>query len=85
MIGVAKAGSEDGHALIGGPAIVAPTGEVVAEAQTLDDELLIHDCDLDQGLYIKETVFNFEKHRRIEHYARITGQTGVTLPGGEDG
>jgi hypothetical protein len=28
----------------------------------------------------KETVFNFAKHRRIEHYGIITEQTGVVEP-----
>jgi alkylation response protein AidB-like acyl-CoA dehydrogenase len=28
----------------------------------------------------KETIFDFARHRRIEHYARITAQTGVVLP-----
>ena len=28
----------------------------------------------------KETVFNFAKHRRVEHYGIIASQTGVELP-----
>ena len=36
-------------------------------------------CDLELGEYIKRTVFNFEKHRRIEHYRIITEQTGVVV------
>ena len=28
----------------------------------------------------KETIFDFARHRRIEHYGRITSQTGVILP-----
>ena len=81
VVGVAKAGAEDGHSLIGGSAIVAPTGEIAAQALTEDDEVVSYDCDLDFGAYIKQTVFNFAKHRRIEHYGRITSQTGVILPG----
>jgi hypothetical protein len=28
----------------------------------------------------KETIFNFAKHRRIEHYRLIAEQTGVVPP-----
>jgi len=80
VVAVAKAGSEDGHHLMGGTMIVHPDGEVVAESKTEDDELIIHVCDLDATAFGKQTIFNFVQHRRIEHYGRITAQTGVTLP-----
>jgi N-carbamoyl-D-amino-acid hydrolase len=32
------------------------------------------------GEIVAEANFNFAKHRRVEHYGRITGQTGVVLP-----
>lgn len=76
----AKAGSEDGHGLIGGSCIIAPTGEIVAKTLSVDDEVIVYDCDLDLGTYIKETVFAFDKHRRVEHYGLITKQTGVKAP-----
>ncbi len=41
---------------------------------------MIADCDLDDTIFNKETIFDFKRHRRIEHYGRITSQTGVTLP-----
>ena len=44
---VAKAGVEDGHPLFGGSLIVNPDGEIVVEAKTEEDELLVHPCDLD--------------------------------------
>jgi hypothetical protein len=28
----------------------------------------------------KQTVFDFARHRRPEHYGRITAQVGVVLP-----
>jgi len=31
-------------------------------------------------LFGKQTIFDFERHRRIEHYGRITGQTGAIPP-----
>ena len=83
VVASAKAGSEDGHALIGGSAIVAPTGEIVAQALTEDDEVVSYKCDLDLGRYIKNTIFDFDAHRRIEHYGLITQQTGA-IPQPED-
>ncbi|GIT25977.1 MAG: N-carbamoyl-D-amino-acid hydrolase [Gammaproteobacteria bacterium] len=80
VIGVAKAGDEDGHELMGGSAIIAPSGEVVAQCITLEDELVVADCDLDLCHFGKQTVFDFARHRRIEHYGLITEQTGVVLP-----
>jgi predicted amidohydrolase len=80
VIGSAKAGSEDGHELIGGSCIVAPTGEIVAQALTEEDEVVAHDCDLSIGQYLKETTFAFDRHRRIEHYKLITERVGAIPP-----
>lgn len=80
VVSVAKAGDEDGFPLIGGSLIVNPDGEVVVEAKTDGDELLVHRCDLDDTVFGKKTIFDFARHRRIEHYGRITSQTGVILP-----
>ena len=82
LVGTAKAGKEDGHGLYAGSCIVAPTGEIVTQANTEEDEVIVYNCDLDLGDYIKRTVFNFDKHRRIEHYGLITQQTGVVVPDG---
>ena len=41
VVGVAKAGREEDCDLIGGSCIVAPTGEIVAQAKTLEDELVV--------------------------------------------
>ena len=80
VVSVAKAGIEDGHPLIAGSIIANPDGEVVAEAKTEDDELFTHACDLDDTVFGKETIFDFARHRRVEHYGRIVSQTGVVLP-----
>ncbi|MEE8546210.1 MAG: N-carbamoyl-D-amino-acid hydrolase [Alphaproteobacteria bacterium] len=80
VVAAAKAGREDDHGLIGGSCIVAPTGEIMAQALSEDDEVIVFNCDLDLGDYIKETIFNFAKHRQIEHYKLITEQTGVVPP-----
>ena len=77
VLAAAKAGKEDGFGLIGGSAIIAPTGEIAARALGEDDEVITATLDLDLGDYIKRTIFNCEKHRRIEHYRLITERTGV--------
>jgi len=80
VVAVAKAGTEDGHHLMGGTVIVNPDGEIVAESRTEDDEIVAYDCDLDATTFGKETIFNFADHRRIEHYGLIASQTGATPP-----
>jgi N-carbamoyl-D-amino-acid hydrolase len=80
VVSIAKAGIEDGHELLGGSTIVHPSGQIVARTETLGDELIVADCDLDECNFLKETIFDFARHRRIEHYGLITGQTGVVLP-----
>ena len=80
VVGVAKAGAEDGFGMIGGSCIVAPNGEIVAQALSEGDEVVVYDCDLALGDYLKNTVFNFSKHRRPEYYGRIVSQIGAELP-----
>jgi predicted amidohydrolase len=80
VVAVAKAGVEDGHALIASSLIINPDGEIVAESRTEQDEVLVIPCDLDATRFGKETIFDFARHRRIEHYGRIASQVGVTLP-----
>ncbi|RVU13914.1 N-carbamoyl-D-amino-acid hydrolase [Methylobacterium oryzihabitans] len=80
VVAVAKAGNEDGHPLTGGTLIVDPNGFIVAELPGEADGVIVHPCDLDETRFGKETIFDFARHRRIEHYGRITAQTGVILP-----
>ena len=68
VVGVAKAGREEGCDLLGQSCIIAPTGEIVAMASTLEDELIVHECDLDRTREIREHIFNFRLHRRPECY-----------------
>src|SRR5579862_7819326 len=77
VLAAAKCGAEDGFPMIGGSAIVAPTGEIAARALSEADEVITTTLDLDLGDYLKRTVFNFAKHRRIEHYGLITSRTGA--------
>jgi predicted amidohydrolase len=72
VVGVAKAGKEEGCDLIGQSCIVAPTGEIVAMAATLGDELIVADCDLDRCAELKRNVFDLALHREPQHYGAIT-------------
>ncbi len=79
-IAVAKAGDEDGSGLIGGSCIVDPNGRIVAETQTLADEVVVADLDLDLCRQGKDKMFNFAAHRRPEQYTVITDRAGVIEP-----
>jgi predicted amidohydrolase len=71
VLAAAKAGWEQGQKLMGGSAIVAPTGEIVAQAVTEGEELLVHDCDLSLCRLVRDHIFDFAAHRRPEHYGLI--------------
>jgi predicted amidohydrolase len=79
-VAVAKAGNEDGYELFGHSIIVNPQGEIMAQATSWDDELIVADCNLDMCTLGRTTVFAFDKHRRPEAYTRITAQTGAVEP-----
>lgn len=80
VIASAKAGNEDGHLMMGGSTIVAPSGEIVARATTLDDELVIADCDLNACQFKKQTTFNFAKYREPDQYRLIIERRGSIPP-----
>ena len=80
VVAVAKGGTEDGHHMIAGSMVVNPDGEIVAEAVTETDELIVADVDLDATAFGKRTIFDFARHRRVEHYGIITAQTGAVPP-----
>jgi len=79
-VAVAKAGVEDGAGLIGGSCIVDPNGVVVAQARTLEDEVILAEIDLDACRQGKEKMFNFAAHRRPQWYRPIVDQVGATPP-----
>ena len=82
VVGTAKAGDEDGHPLFGESCIVDPNGEILGIAKTEEDELVIAEIDLDDCTFGKKTIFDFARHRRVEHYGLITSQTGASAPEG---
>jgi len=81
VVGVAKAGNEEGVEQIGGSLIVAPSGEIVAACTTTTDELAIARCDLDLCNSYKNTTFNFARHREPEQYRIIVERKGAIPPG----
>jgi N-carbamoyl-D-amino-acid hydrolase len=72
----AKAGLEDGHALIGGSCIIAPSGEIAALAVSLDDEVVVHRADLDLIGACRRVNFDFATYRRPEEYGLIAQRPG---------
>jgi N-carbamoyl-D-amino-acid hydrolase len=83
VVGTAKCGNEEGSSMGGQSVIVAPSGEIVAQAVTVEDEVITAKCDLDMGRIYKDTVFNFAAHRRPEAYTLITERTGAIPPSEE--
>lgn len=80
VVGVAKAGREEGFNMIGQTCIIAPSGEIVAMCCTMGDELVVRKCDLDMARPYRADIFNFAAHRRPEHYTLITSRTGAVPP-----
>jgi predicted amidohydrolase len=77
VVGVAKAGVEEGVDSLGQSMIVAPSGQILAQTLTTNDELIVSRCDLDWCDKYKNTLFDFDRYRRPEVYGRITSQRGV--------
>jgi N-carbamoyl-D-amino-acid hydrolase len=71
VVGIAKAGVEDGMELIGGSCIVGPLGQVLAKAGTTGDELIAARIDLDQMTPARKR-WDFFGRRHPEHYGLIT-------------
>jgi hypothetical protein len=80
VVGVAKAGNEEGVAQIGNSIIAAPSGEIVAACSTTADELAIARCDLDLTVSYKTTTFNFSIHREPQEYGLIVERKGAVPP-----
>jgi predicted amidohydrolase len=80
VVGVAKGGVEEGVDSLAQSCIVAPSGQIVAQAYTTGDELVVARCDLEWCHRYKGTLFDFERYRRPEAYTVITTQKGVLPP-----
>jgi predicted amidohydrolase len=71
IIAVGKAGVEDGAEYIGGSEIIAPSGKVLAKAQTEGDELVVAAIDVDE-IAASRKKWDFLADRRPEQYERLT-------------
>jgi predicted amidohydrolase len=71
VVGVAKAGTEDGVDHLGGSCIIHPSGTVIAQATGLGDEVVVAACNLDDTTSYKTTVFDFAAHRQPDLYTPI--------------
>jgi predicted amidohydrolase len=80
VVGCAKGGVEEGIDALAQSCIIAPSGQIVAQAFTTGDELVVARCDLDWCQHYKGTLFDFDRYRRPEVYGRITSQRGVIEP-----
>ena len=80
VVGVAKGGTEEGVESLAQSAIIAPSGQIVAQAVTAGDELIVARCDLDHCRHYKETLFDFERYRRPEVYGLIAEPQVSTDP-----
>ena len=80
VVGTAKCGTEEGSPMLGQSAIIAPSGEIIAQAVSLEDEVITARCDLDLGKRYRETIFNFAKHREPAAYRLITERKGAVPP-----
>jgi predicted amidohydrolase len=70
VVGIAKAGVEDGVELIGGSCVINPVGQVLAKAATTGDELIVSRIDLDQMTPVRKR-WNFLGRRQPQHYATL--------------
>lgn len=80
VVGVAKGGVEEGVESLSHSQIIAPSGQVVAQATVNGDVVITARCDLDLCRHYKETLFDFERYRRPEAYRLITERKGAVAP-----
>ncbi|MEM8745090.1 MAG: N-carbamoyl-D-amino-acid hydrolase [Actinomycetota bacterium] len=76
VVGVAKGGTEEGVESLALSSIIAPSGQIVAQATSIGDELITARCDLDMCDRYKKTLFDFDRYRRPEMYSLITADDG---------
>ncbi len=80
VVGIAKGGVEEGVPSLAESAIYAPSGEILAQAATEADEVVMATIDLDWTKNYKHTLFDFDRYRVPAAYGRITSQRGPILP-----
>ncbi|HKX76704.1 MAG TPA: N-carbamoyl-D-amino-acid hydrolase [Acidimicrobiia bacterium] len=80
VVGVAKGGIEEGVDSLAHSVIIAPSGQIMAQAVTTGDEVVVARIDLDYCKFYKETVFDFDRYRVPEAYRLITERRGAQPP-----
>jgi predicted amidohydrolase len=80
VVGTAKCGNEEGSNMVGQSVIVAPSGEIVAMATSLEDEVITARADLDMGKRYATTIFDLARHREPQHYRLIVERKGAIPP-----
>jgi predicted amidohydrolase len=76
VVGVAKAGREDGVDLIGDSLVIDPLGQVLARASTVEDELVTARIDLDQTAAARKR-WNFLGRRHPAAYTSLVDPVRV--------
>jgi predicted amidohydrolase len=84
VVGVAKGGVEEGVDSLAESQIIAPSGQIVAKAQTHGDEAVVAVVDLDRRRNYSETLFDFERYRMPERYGLIVERRGAVAPPEEE-
>ena len=79
VVGVAKGGIEEGVESLAQSCIIAPSGQIIAQATTIGDEIVSAHCDLDMCERYKKTLFDFDRYRRPDMYTVITDPTTRSL------
>ena len=80
VVGVAKGGVEEGVDSLAQSVIIGPSGQILTQAVTTDDEVIVARVDLDRTTLYKSTLFDFDRYRIPEAYRRIAEQKGVVPP-----
>ena len=80
VVGVAKGGIEEGVDSLSQSVIIAPSGQIIAQAITTADEVVSATIDLDFCDTYKKTLFDFDYYRMHEHYGLITERRGAIAP-----
>jgi predicted amidohydrolase len=80
VVGTAKCGREEGSMMVGQSVIATPSGEIVAMAHTLQDEVITAMVDLEMGVRYRQTIFDFARHREPSAYSLIVERKGPGEP-----
>ncbi len=80
VVGVAKGGFEEGVESLAQSVILAPSGQILTQAVSTGDEVIVARVDLDLTNSYKQTLFDFDTYRIPQAYWRIAEQKGVVPP-----